>query len=155
MDMTTVSPEEKFGIKFRSAPGPRTVDQSYSFLLGCIAIVLGILGFILTGVTNYTEMTDHFILWVFQTNGFHNTLYIILGVLWFIGAFTLTPAGNQGMNIAIGALLLLVGVMGFMGYWSLLSIPQGVNGDNILDVVLGVATLIIGGGALSVGSQRT
>lgn len=151
--MTTLGPEEKFGIKLHSKPGPRTIDQSYSLLLGIVVIVLGILGFILTGMTNYTEMTDHSILWIFQTNGFHNTVYIILGVLWLIGAFALTPAGNQGMNISVGAVLLLVGVMGFMGYWSLLSIPPGINGDNILDVVVGVTSLLIGGGALS-GSQQ-
>lgn len=152
--MAIVGPEEKFGIKLHSKPGPRTIDQSYSLLLGIVVIVLGILGFILTGMTNYTEMTDHSILWIFPTNGFHNTIYIILGALWLIGAFALTPAGNQGMNIAVGAALLLVGVMGFMGYWSLLSIPSGINGDNILDVVVGVTSLLIGGGALS-GSQAS
>jgi hypothetical protein len=154
-DMATLSPEEKFGIKLHSKPGPRTTDQSYSVLLGIVVIVLGILGFILTGMENYTEMTDHSILWLFRTNGFHNTIYIILGVLWLIGAFTLTPAGNQGMNIAVGAVLVLVAVMGFLGYWSLLSIPPGINGDNILDLVVGVVTLIVGGGLLSGGDRQS
>ncbi|HJT04304.1 MAG TPA: DUF4383 domain-containing protein [Pseudonocardiaceae bacterium] len=149
--MAIVGPEEKFGIKLHSKSGHRTIDQSYSLLLGIVVIVLGILGFFLTGMANYTEMSDHYILGLFQTNGFHNTIYIILGVFWLIGAFALTPAGNQGMNIAFGGILLLVGVMGFMGYWSLLSIPPGINGDNILDVVVGLVTLLVGGGALSAG----
>lgn len=116
MDMVLVSPEQKFGIKVQSKPGPRTMDQTYSVFLGLIVIVLGILGFILTGFTNYTEMTDHAIFGVFQTNGFHNSIYIFLGLLWLVGAFTLTPAGNQGMNIAVGAAMLIVTVLGFMGY---------------------------------------
>lgn len=69
-------------------------------------IVLGIIGFILTGFTNYTEMTDHYIFGVFQTDGFHNTIYIIAGLLSLLGAFTLTPAGNQGINIALADVLL-------------------------------------------------
>jgi hypothetical protein len=151
MDMAFVSPEEKFGIKVSSAPGPRTIDQQYSVLLGIVVIVLGIIGFILTGFTNYTEMTDHYIIGLFQTNGFHNTIYLIVGLLWLLGAFALTPAGNQGLNIAIAGALLIVAVLGFMGYWSLLSIPAGINGDNILHLVVALTTLIIGGGALSGG----
>jgi Na+-translocating ferredoxin:NAD+ oxidoreductase RnfA subunit len=154
MDMVLVSPEQKFGIKVQSKPGPRTMDQTYSVFLGLIVIVLGILGFILTGFTNYTEMTDHAIFGVFQTNGFHNSIYIFLGLLWLVGAFTLTPAGNQGMNIAVGAAMLIVTVLGFMGYWSLLSIPAGVNGDNILDLAIALASLIIGGGLLSASDRQ-
>lgn len=130
------------------------MDQTYSVLLGLFVIVLGILGFILTGFTNYTEMTDHAIFGVFQTNGFHNSIYVFLGLLWLVGAFTLTPAGNQGMNIAVGSAMLIVTVLGFMGYWSLLSIPAGVNGDNILDLAIALASLIIGGGLLSAGGQQ-
>lgn len=152
--MVLVSPEQKFGIKVQSKPGPRTMDQTYSVFLGLFVIVLGILGFILTGFTNYTEMTDHAIFGVFQTNGFHNSIYIFLGLLWLVGAFTLTPAGNQGMNIAVGSAMLIVTVLGFMGYWSLLSIPAGVNGDNILDLAIALASLIIGSGLLSAGGHQ-
>jgi hypothetical protein len=74
--------------------------------------------------------------------------------MWLLGAFALTPAGNQGMNIAVAGALLLVAVLGFLGYWSLLSIPPGINGDNLLHLVVAVTTLIIGGGALSAGSRQ-
>ena len=146
--VATLSPEEKFGIRYRS-PGPRTIDKLYSLLLGIVVIVLGIIGFIQTGFTNYTEMTDHYILWLFQTNGYHNTVYILVGLLWLLGAFALTPAGNQGLNIALGGVLLILAVLGFLGYWNLLSIPAGINGDNLLHLVVALATLIVGGGLLS------
>jgi hypothetical protein len=45
MDMAFANPEEKFGIKLHSEPGPKTIDQMYSVLLGLIVLVLGILGF--------------------------------------------------------------------------------------------------------------
>jgi hypothetical protein len=153
--MANLSPEEKFGIKYQSKPGPRTLDQKYSVLLGIVVLVLGIFGFILTGFTNFTEMTSHSILGLFQTNGFHNLVYIILGLLWLMGAFALTPPGNQGLNIAVGGALLLVAVLGFLGYWSLLSIPPGLNGDNLLDLAVALATVIVGGGLLSGSSGRS
>lgn len=151
--MSTLTPEDKFGIKLQSEPGPRTIDQKYSVLLGIVVIVLGIIGFIQTGFTNYTEMTNHSILGLFQTNGFHNTVYIIVGLLWLLGAFALTPAGNQGLNIATAGVLVLVALLGFLGYLSLLSIPPGINGDNLLHLVVGVVTLIVGGGLLSRGTR--
>jgi PadR family transcriptional regulator, regulatory protein PadR len=147
--MSALSPEEKFGIKLHSEPGARTIDQMYSVLLGLVVLVLGIIGFIQTGFTNFTEMTDHWILGLFQTNGFHNLVYVIFGLLWMLGAFALTPAGNQGMNIAVGGSLLLVAVLGFLGYMSLLSIPAGINGDNLLHLAVALASVIVGGGLLS------
>jgi hypothetical protein len=147
--VATLSPEEKFGIRYRN-PGVRTTDQRYSLLIGIVVIVLGIIGFIQTGFTNYTEMTDHYIFGLFQTNGLHNTVYILLGLFWLLAAFTFTPAGNQGMNIGIGIFaLIILALLGFLGYWHLLSIPAGINGDNLLHLVVAVATLFIGGGLFS------
>ena len=45
MDMAFANPEEKFGIKLHSEPGPKTIDQMYSVLLGLVVLVLGIIGF--------------------------------------------------------------------------------------------------------------
>ena len=152
--MATLTPEEKFGIRYRG-PGARSTDQKYSLLVGIVAIVLGIIGMFQTGIGTgslhccYAEMTDHYIFGLFQTNGFHNTVYILAGLLWLLGAFTLTPAGNQGLNITLGLVLLLLAVLGFLGYWGLLSIPAGINGDNLLHLVLAFTALFIGGGLLS------
>jgi hypothetical protein len=154
MDMTNLSPEQKFGIKFRSRPGPRTPDQSWSLLIGIVAIVLGIIGFALMGFTNYTEMSDHYIFGLFQWNGFHSTVFIICGLFWLTGAFALTPAGNQGLNIALGLVFLILAVLGFLGYWGLLSISAGINGNNILNLLVAFVSLLVGGGAVSRGSQE-
>lgn len=152
-EVAILTPEEKFGIRYRN-PGARSSDQRYSMIVGVVAIVLGIIGFIQTGFANYAEMSDHYIFGVFQTNGFHNTMYIIAGLFWLLGAYTLTSAGNQGLNIALGIILLIFAVLGFMGYWGLLSIPAGINGDNLLDLVLGFTSLFIGGGLVSAAASE-
>jgi hypothetical protein len=40
-------------------------------------------------------------------------------------------------------------VLGFLGYMSLLSIPAGINGDNLLHLAVALASVIVGGGLLS------
>jgi len=147
--MATLNPEAKFGIKIGSRPGPRTLDQMYSLIIGLVVLVLGIVGLLITGFRNFTEMTDHSILGLFQVNGYHAVVYILFGLFWLLGAFALTPAGNQGLNIALGGALLLVAIWGFLGYMSLLSIPAGINGDNLLHLVVALVTVIVGGGLLS------
>jgi hypothetical protein len=149
MDMVLADPEAKFGIKLHSKPGPRTLDQIYSVILGLVVLVLGIVGFFVTGFENFTEMTDHKLLGLLHMNGFHNLVYISLGLLWMLGAFALTPAANQGVNIAVAGALVLVAVLGIFGYWSLLSIPGGITANTILLLAVAVATLIFGSGLLS------
>jgi len=77
-----------------------------------------------------------------------------LWAVWLVGAFALTPIGNQGTNIALGIVFLILTVLGFMGYWHLLSISAGINGNNILNLAVAVVSLFVGSGALSAGSQQ-
>ena len=153
MDMVLADPEARFGIKIHSKPGPRTLDQMYSLIIGIVLLVLGIVGFFVTGFENFTEMTDHELLGLFHMNGFLNLVYIILGMWWLLGAFALTPASNQGLNIAMGGALALVAVLGLLGYLSLLSIPGGITGNTILYLAVALATLIFGSGLLSRGDR--
>jgi hypothetical protein len=99
-------------------------------------------------------MTNHELFGIFMLNPFHNIVHIGLGAFWLLAAFALTPAGTQGVNIAIGGIYALATVLGILGYFSLLSIPGGVAiGDNWLHLVTAVVTLIFGSGVLSGGRE--
>jgi len=152
--MALVNPENKFGIKVQSKPGPRTTEQKFSMIAGIVYVVGGIVGFFITGFSNFTEMTNHALLGVFMLNPYHNIVHLGIGAFWLLGAFALTAAGNEGLNIAIGGVYALATVIGFLGYLSLLSIPGGLAGDNFLHLVTAAATLIFGSGILSAGSTR-
>ena len=154
--MTLVDPEQKFGIKLRHRRTTRTVEQKYSLLAGVITVVLGACGFFWTGFSNFAEPSGRAIFGIFPSNPYHNILYLVLGLLWLLAAFALTPAGTEGVNIALGAVLVLATVLGFLGYWeSLLSIPPGANADNFLHLALAIATLLFGSGLLrATGSGR-
>jgi len=107
------------------------------------------------GFNNVTEMTHHALFGIFMLNPYHHIVHIGIGTFWLLGAFVLTPAGNEGLNISIGGIYARATVIGFLGYLSLLSIPAGFAvGDNWLHLVTAVATLIFGSGLLSAMSSR-
>ena len=150
--MAFATPEDRFGIKLRSKS--RTIEQNYSLLAGTVYIVGGIVGFFITGFGNFTEMTNHQLFGVFMLNPFHNIVHIGLGAFWLLAAFALTPAGTEGVNIAIGGIYALATVLGILGYFSLLSILGGMGiGDNWLHLVTAAVTLIFGSGVLSAGRR--
>ena len=152
--MAFVNPEDKFGIKIQSRNASRSIEQKFSMIAGSTYVVGGIIGFFITGFSNITEMTNHALLGIFMLNPYHNIVHITIGGLWLIAAFALTPAGTQGMNIAIGGVYALATLLGFMGYLSLLSIPSGMAGDNFLHLVSALLPLIFGSGLLSGMSGR-
>ena len=150
--MTFATPEEKFGIRLRSRSRP--IEQKYSLLAGTVYVLGGIVGFFITGFGNFTEMTNHELFGIFMLNPFHNIVHIGLGAFWLLAGLALTPAGTQGVNIAIGGIYALATVLGILGYFSLLSIPGGLAvGDNWLHLVTAVVTLIFGSGVLSAGRE--
>jgi hypothetical protein len=153
MEMAFASPETKFGIKLQSRP-TRTLEQNFSMIAGSVYVVGGIIGFFITGFANMTEMTNHAMFGVFMLNPYHNIVHIAIGSLWLLGAFALTPTGNEGLNVAIGGVYALATVIGYLGYLSLLSIPSGLAGDNWLHLVSALAPLIFGSGLLSAMGGR-
>ncbi|MGH3770619.1 MAG: DUF4383 domain-containing protein [Pseudonocardiaceae bacterium] len=151
--MTFASPEDKFGIKLQPRTG-RTLEQNASMVLGSIYFVGGVIGFYTTGFSNPTEMIPgRAFLGIFMLNPYHNIVHIAVGLLWFLGAFALTPVGNEGLNIAIGGVYTLATVIGFMGYLNLLAITT-TDPDNYLHLVTALATLVFGSGLLRVFSGR-
>jgi hypothetical protein len=147
-DMTFANPEDKFGIKIQSARASRTLEQSFSLIAGSVYVIGGIMGFFATGFGSITEVTNHSLFGIFMLNPFHNILHIALGGLWLLAAFALTPAGTEGLNVAIGGTYALATALGIFGYFSLLSIPAGASGDNILHLVTALATFVFGCGLL-------
>ena len=89
-----------------------------------------------------------------MVNPFHNIVHIALGAFWLLAAFALTPAGTEGMNIAIGGIYLLATVLGWLGLFALLSIPSGASGDNFLHLITALATFIFRCGLFRVASGK-
>ncbi|MGH3609470.1 MAG: DUF4383 domain-containing protein, partial [Pseudonocardiaceae bacterium] len=123
-------------------------------ILGSAYFVGGAIGFIATGGSPVTGISHDLLFGFFPLNVYHNIVHLVIGALWFLGAFALTAAGNEGLNIAIGGIYVLATVLGFLGYLPLLSIHAGNDADNYLHLVTAVLTLVFGTGVLRAFRSR-
>jgi hypothetical protein len=138
--------EAKFGIKTQRAS--KTLAQHYSLVAGVFYVALGVIGFFRTGFGGGTDPMNHMLFGIFMVNPFHNTVHLVTGLLWLLGAFVLTTAGTEGLNLAIGSFWALATVLGFLGYLSALAVTSGTTPDNFLHLGTAVVTLVFGTGLL-------
>lgn len=139
--MATIT-EARWGIKERGA-GAKTVPQVYALVVGLVYLALGVIGFFITGLRQFVGQTDATLLGLFHLNPFRNVVFLALGVLALIAALALTPPATEGVNFIFAGVLIVVAVLGYRGdLTELLSIPAGLNPDNVLHLVLGVVTLL-------------
>jgi hypothetical protein len=147
MDMTG-DPEVRLGIKTQTTPRPSTLAQKYSLIAGVVYLLFGVMGFFRTGVSAAPDMMNDMLFGTFMINPFHNVVHVTVGVLWLLGAFALSPAGTEGLNIALGAFWALTTILGFLGYLSALAVMSGTTPDTFLHLGTAVMTLIFGTGLI-------
>jgi hypothetical protein len=143
-----VDPATKFGIKTPTKRGSMILAHKYSLIAGVAYVALGVVGFFRTGLSGGTDMMNDMLFGIFMINPFHNVVHLAVGVLWLLGAFVLTAAGAEGLNLALGSFWVLATVLGFLGYLNALAVSPGTTPDNILHLVTAIATLVLGTGLL-------
>jgi hypothetical protein len=122
----------------------RTMSQSpnrlFAIFLGIVYVIYGVYGFFLTSDTGFAATSGPKVIDLFETNPLHNVVHLVIGVL-------LLTAGLVGVRVAkvtnttLGALFLLVGVVGLL-------LSSGDNPLNILalngaDNILNFATAVV------------
>lgn len=119
----------------------KTVAQQFALVIGLVYLALAVVGFALTGVGEVVGPAHASLLGLLHLNVFHNVVHLALAALSLL-AYVLPPVGTEGVLFALGGALILVAVLGHLGYLTgLLGIPAG-GPDNIVHLVLGVVTLI-------------
>src|SRR3954463_6159225 len=78
-------------------------------IFGVVYLLVGVLGFIVTGFSNFAG-TDGDTLIVFDVNPLHNIVHLAIGALLLLSSKDVAAA--KGSNTAVGAVYLLVGVLG-------------------------------------------
>jgi hypothetical protein len=144
-----MDPEVKYGIRGAGRYGAKTFEQKFALLAGLVYVGLGVVGFLVTGFSGFVAESGDAFLGIFYLNPFHNIVHIALGAFWLLGALVLTPAGTEGINIAIAGIYVLAAILGFIGSLALLNVRSGLDPDNFLHLITGVVTLVLGGGLFS------
>lgn len=126
-----------------------TPAQRFALAFGVIYLLVGVVGFAVTGVRPFTGMHHHTLL-VFAVNPLHNVVHVVLGAAWLAAAPRARAA--RVVNVAMGVVLGLVTVLGFVGLMGMLGMSGLADPDNFLH--LATATLALYFGSAAAESAR-
>lgn len=125
-------------------------NRLLGIFLGVIYLLDGIYGFFLTSDTGFFATSGPKIFDLFGTNPFHNVLHVAVGVALLVAGLV-GPRIAKGMNTTLGAVYLLVGILGWILVIAGGNVPLNIlaiNGpDNVQNFVTAVLLLCVGLGA--------
>ena len=126
--------------------GARPWPQTLGLAFGAIYLLVGIVGFFVTGFDNFAGHTDETLI-IFQINPLHNVVHILIGVVGLALSRTLAGARTFGLLLAVGyGAAFLYGLFATGADWDILNL-------NWADNILHLASAIVGG-AIVAGSRK-
>jgi len=117
----------------------RTVPEILGLAFGAVYLLVGIVGFFVTGFDDFfAHNTEEKLLGIFEINGMHNVVHILIGVAGLVLSRTLAGARTYGWLLAVGyGAAFIYGLLAIGKDWDFLSI-------NAADNVLHIATALVG-----------
>lgn len=126
---------------------PGRINSVVGGVVGAVFVVVGLLGFTVSGGHSVAGHTGGELLGLFQVNTLHNVVHLLVGAVMVAGAIAGTRAA-RAVNILIGAVYLVLGVLGLFILGDRPLNIIALNGaDNGLHLVIGIVLLGVGLGA--------
>ena len=136
------------------ATGTRTPAQVFALVFGVVYLLIGLVGFAVTGFDGFASETYDEKLLLFPVNPLHNLVHIAIGGLWLYGAKD--HATSKTVNLVIGVAYLGVFLLGILGVLNFLAIEDAGSADNYLHLGTGLLAVYFGtAGATAPASSRT
>ncbi len=127
--------------------GSRTLPEILGLAFGAVYLLVGIVGFFVTGFDDFAGNSQHEMLLGFMINPLHNIVHILIGAAGLALSRTLAGAKTFGLLLLVGyGLAFVYGVIAVGKDWDFLNINWA---DNILHLVSAVV-----GGAIYAGANR-
>jgi hypothetical protein len=120
----------------------KTVPEILALAFGAIYLLVGIVGFFVTGFDDFAGNSQHeMLLGLFMINPLHNIAHILVGLAGLALARTLAGARTYGWLLAgLYAALFVYGLIAVGESWDFLNI----NGaDNVLHILTAAVGLVI------------
>ena len=131
------------------APGRWSPAQRFALAFGVVYLLVGAAGFAVTGTHDFAGMHNAKLL-IFAVNPLHNVVHLALALGWL--ASVARHRAARVTNVAIGVVLGLVTVLGFVGGTGMLGMSGLADPDNFLH--LATATLALYFGTVAAESSR-
>jgi hypothetical protein len=121
-------------------------------VFGGVYILVGLLGFAVTGGLSFLATEGNLLLGIFAVNPLHNIAHLLIGAALLIAGLS-NVAAAKSVNTVVGAVYLLLGVVGFFLVGTALNILALNTADHFLH--LASAIVLLGVGLAADKSVRT
>lgn len=115
-----------------------SVNRTVAGVFGIVYLLIGLLGFLVTGGVTFFATEGGLLLGIFMVNPFHNVAHLLIGAVLLVASLISIRAA-RGTNVVIGAAYLLLGIVGFF----LAGTPANVLALNAFDHFLHLASAIV------------
>jgi len=119
----------------------KTIPEILGLAFGAIYLLVGIVGFFVTGFDDFFAHDTGETLLGFEINGMHNVVHILIGVAGLVLSRTLAGARTYGWLLAVGyGAAFVYGLLAINKDWDFLSINAA---DNVLHILTALVGLVI------------
>ena len=122
----------------RSSP-----NRLVATIFGAVYILVGLLGFAVTGGVGFLATEGGLLLGIFMVNPLHNIAHLLIGAALLIAGLVSARAAKT-VNIIVGATYLLLGLVGFFLVGTALNILALNTFDHFLHLASALVLLGVG-----------
>ncbi|MFS0794963.1 DUF4383 domain-containing protein [Microbacterium sp. 1P10AE] len=106
-------------------------------VFGAVYLLVGLLGFAVTGGVGFIANEGGLLLGIFEVNPLHNIAHLLIGAALLVAGLANARAA-KGVNTTVGAVYLLLGIVGFF-----LTGPANILALNVPDHFLHLASAVV------------
>ncbi|UJP10876.1 DUF4383 domain-containing protein [Microbacterium sp. KUDC0406] len=121
-------------------------NRLIAVIFGAVYVVVGLLGFAVTGGVSFLATEGGLLLGIFMVNPLHNVAHLLIGAALVIAGLVSTKAA-KATNVVVGAAYLLLGIAGFFLVGTAANILALNTFDHFLHLASALLLLAVGLGA--------
>ncbi|MCU1547046.1 MAG: hypothetical protein JWP30_2146 [Homoserinimonas sp.] len=130
----------------------KSPNRLLAVIFGAVYLLVGLLGFTVTMDVGFFDTEGGLLLGIFEVNNAHNIVHLLIGAALLIAGLRNVEAARK-TNITVGAIYLLVGIIGLFITDSSANILALNAADHVLH--LGTAIILLGVGLGAEKDTRT
>ena len=124
----------------------RSPNRIVAVAFGAVYVLVGLLGFLATSNVGFVSQDGGLLLGIFEVNPLHNVAHLLIGAALLIAGLSNVSAA-KGTNTTVGAVYLVLGIIGFFIENTAANILALNTADHFLHLLSAVVLLAVGLGA--------